>query len=60
MNNYISSLKIPFETANEIGEEMKIVENLGKDFLDYITSYLLLEVRERIKENHQMQLMLEF
>ena len=39
---------------------MKIFENLVIDFLYYITSYLLLEVRERIKENHQMQLMLEF
>ena len=60
LNHYISSLKIPFETAKEVGKELQIVETLGKDFLDLVTAYFIKEVKERIQENKQIQLILEF
>jgi len=40
------------EHASLVGEENQIVKVLGKNFLDSMTSILLVDVRETIKQKH--------
>ena len=50
----ISGSSSPYnhEHASLVGEENQIVKVLGKNFLDSMTSILLVDVRETIKQRH--------
>ena len=52
LNNYYENLTYNHEHASLVGEENQIVKVLGKNFLDSMTSILLVDVRETIKQKH--------
>lgn len=52
LNNYYENLTYNHEHASLVGEENQIVKVLGKNFLDSMTSILLVDVREKIKQKH--------
>ncbi|MEG0236544.1 MAG: hypothetical protein RR191_05450 [Cetobacterium sp.] len=60
LDNYMNKINIPIKHAQQVGMEQKIVEKLGKDSLDTMTSILLLGMREKIIQNNQMQRILQF
>lgn len=52
LNSYYENLTYNHEHASLVGEENQIVKVLGKNFLDSMTSILLVDVRETIKQKH--------
>lgn len=60
LNNYIKNLDIPYDDAVDVGKEQLIVSTLGANNLDYITSFLLLQVKDKIYLDNRIQRMLEF
>lgn len=60
LNDYISTLNIPFAEAQKVGMEQNIVVALGRDTLELITGYLLFEIKERVLTDSRMQRMLSF
>lgn len=60
LDNYINKINIPIKHAQQVGMEQKIVEKLGKESLDTMTSILLLGMKEKIIQNNNLQRMLQF
>ena len=60
LNDYVSTLNVPFSEVQNLGMEQSIVNVLGKDTLELITGYLLLEIKERVMIDSRVQRMLTF
>jgi len=60
LNDYVSTLNVPFSEVQKLGMEQHIVEVLGKDNLELITGYLLFEIKERVLSDSRVQRMLSF
>lgn len=60
LNDYVSTLNVPFSEVQKLGMEQHIVEVLGKDTLELITGYLLFEIKERVLADSRVQRMLSF
>lgn len=60
LNNYLQKLKISTDDANMFGMEQNIVTRLGKPCLDDFILGLLIEMKERVLENNNLQLKLSF
>ncbi|MEE1476531.1 MAG: hypothetical protein ACLUBL_06330 [Fusobacterium sp.] len=60
LNNYITTLNVPYQDAVQLGIEKSIVSSLGKENLDLITGYLLLEIKENVMKDSRIQRKLEF
>ncbi len=56
LDEYYKKIPYNYEHAVKIGEEKKVVETLGPDFLDSITSILLHDISIQIKQNNGLQL----
>ena len=59
LNNYITTLNVPYQDAVQLGIEKSIVSSLGKENLDLITGYLLLEIKENVMKDSRIQRKLE-
>lgn len=60
LNDYIGKLSVPVKDSLVLGKEQQIVASLGKENLDYITSFLLLEIREKVYLDNRIQRVLNF
>ena len=60
LNNYVRTLNVPFTETYNLGMEQNIVRVLGKDNLELITGYLLLEIKERVMIDSRIQRILPF
>ncbi|MGL5593269.1 MAG: hypothetical protein ACRDDH_04955 [Cetobacterium sp.] len=60
LDNYMNKISVPIKHAQQVGMEQKIVEKLGKDSLDTMTSIILFGMKEKIIKNNKMQRVLEF
>lgn len=60
LNNYVRTLKISYDHSREMGMEQTIVDSIGKEKLDIITGYLLLEIKERVLQDSRIQRKLSF
>lgn len=60
LNDYVKKLKISYDDSIQMGMEQTIVESLGKERLDIITGYLLVEIRERVLQDSRIQRKLSF
>lgn len=60
LKDYIYELSVPVKDSLILGKEQLIVENIGKENLDYITSFLLLEIKEKVYLDNRIQRMLKF
>lgn len=60
LDNYMNKISVPIKHAQQVGMEQMIVEKLGKESLDTMTSIILLGMKEKIIKNNKMQRLLEF
>jgi len=60
LNDYIGKLFVPVKDSLVLGKEQQIVTSIGKENLDYITSFLLLEIKEKVYLDNRIQRVINF
>lgn len=60
LNNYLMRLDISVHDANQFGMEQNIANRLGQAYLDNVILGLLIEMKERILVNNQLQMQISF